>query len=44
MTSVWVSHGDSDDYYGIAQINGVYASREAAVAGLYDGYTDDEED
>ncbi len=31
MTSVWITHGDSDDYYGIYGIYGVHATRELAV-------------
>lgn len=32
MTTVWITHGDSDDYYGIAEIKGVHATLELAKA------------
>ena len=31
MTSIWILHGDSEDYYGIHAIYGVYATRDLAV-------------
>ncbi len=38
MTSVWITHGDSDDYYGIHYIHDVHATRESAVAANDEAY------